>query len=72
MVDSSYRGFLDCGLKVARKEGLRGLFSGVVPRTIYIGPSTGLCVCVCVCACVRACLRACVHICVCVMLCEPH
>ncbi|KAM3569913.1 hypothetical protein VYU27_008004 [Nannochloropsis oceanica] len=39
---TSYTGPWDCGVKVFQKEGIRGLYSGVVPRTLYIGPSTAL------------------------------
>lgn len=42
MVNTYYKGMWDCAVSVARTEGLAGLFSGVVPRVVYIGPSTAL------------------------------
>ncbi|XP_066515416.1 mitochondrial thiamine pyrophosphate carrier isoform X3 [Hoplias malabaricus] len=38
----TYRGFLDCAVRISREEGLRGFFKGLSPSLLKAALSTGL------------------------------
>lgn len=42
MKSGQYKGILDCGLKIYKREGVKALFRGYVPNLLGIIPYAGI------------------------------
>ena len=42
MKTGQYKGIIDCGMKLVKKEGIRALYKGYIPNLIGIIPYAGI------------------------------